>query len=76
MRLWWSPVKRERNVDFPEPVMEGFSWVWWGSAVVGGTMEDHHGGCSSKYENNPLLLGCKQDVYVVNLLVLDLDPVP
>ena len=22
--------------------------VWWGSAVVGGTMEDHlHGGCSS-----------------------------
>ena len=44
----WSPVKRERNVDFPEPVMEGFGWVWWGSAVVGGTMEDqHHGGCSS-----------------------------
>ena len=21
--------------------------VWWGSAVVGGTIEDHHGGTSS-----------------------------
>ena len=39
---------RGRRVSiFPEPVMEVFSWVWWGSAVAGGTIEDHHGGCSS-----------------------------
>ena len=44
-----SRLLRGRGVSiFPEPVMEGFSWVWWGSAVVRGTMEDHqHGGCSS-----------------------------
>ena len=36
---------REMSI-FPKLVMEGFSWVWRGSAVVGGTMEDHHhGGC-------------------------------